>query len=282
MSRSAGMEVWKLSGAGNDFIALVEPRRMPTPEEIRSWCQRGISMGADGVLVLKRSDHGARLTHFNSDGGQSKLCINGSRCAAQLAFTLEWVDDELELATDAGILQARRAGLDEVEIDLPGFSATPRETSLAVGDDYYDGWHLGVGVEHFVLPWPEGLANAPVATIGPILRSHPDLGDEGANIDFVRFVGGDRFEIRTFERGVEAETLACGSGVVAAAAVGLYIGELEPPMTGLTAGGFSLRVDGERLDRQLRRATITGDARVVARGELLPGAAARPRPPHWS
>ena len=75
-------EFFRLSGSGNDFLALVEPRREPTAGEIRAWCRRGLSLGADGLFVLRRSGGGARMDHFNADGGRADLCINGTRCAA--------------------------------------------------------------------------------------------------------------------------------------------------------------------------------------------------------
>ena len=159
------------------------------------------------------------------------------------------------------------------------------------------GYLVAAGVPHFVLPWgapreggddgattgsepgaTPGLERAPVATLGPALRHHPDLGPAGANVDFVRFAGRHRIEIRSYERGVEGETMACGTGVLAAVAAGLASGTLELPVTALTRGGFELRVAaGEHADRL----ELSGDARLVARGELLPAAAALPAPPDW-
>jgi diaminopimelate epimerase len=123
-------------------------------------------------------------------------------------------------------------------------------------------------VPHFVVSWPRDLEEAPLATAGPALRRHSSFGPEGTNVNFVRFPAAGRMEIRTFERGVEAETLACGTGVLAAAAAGLAAGETHLPVTALTRGGFELRV------RQVRERTwaLTGDARVLAAGTLLAGA----------
>ena len=273
---------YRLSGAGNDFLALVEPARPPGKEEIRAWCRRGVSLGADGLFVLSRTSAGAHVVHHNADGGRSGLCLNGSRCAAQLAFALGWGHaDELRLETDSGILGARRIDERTVALELPPIVGAPAPAALEVGGRCYDGWAVEVGVPHLVLPWRTGLGGAPVGELGPALRAHPDLGPAGANVDFVRFFDR-RFEIRTFERGVEAETLACGTGVVAAAAAGVAAGYLEPPVRALTAGGFELEVAGAVEDGLLRRTSLAGDARVVARGEVLPEPTSVPAPPAWS
>lgn len=264
---------FKVSGAGNDFVALAEPEREPTADEIRAWCRRGLSLGADGVFTLTRTGRGARMTYYNADGGRGELCLNGSRCAARLAFHLGWHDEFLELDTDVGPLAARLVDGERVALELPPVAGSPRRRALAVAGTSYDGWHLEVGVPHFVLPWPGDLADAPVAALGPALRAHPDLGPRGANASFVRFAAPGRLAIRTFERGVEAETLACGTGVVAAVLAGEAAGALAMPAVAATAGGFELIVDrdGDAL-------SLTGDARIVARGELLPGARELPAP----
>jgi diaminopimelate epimerase len=137
------------------------------------------------------------------------------------------------------------------------------------------GMFVRVGVPHLVLIWPESLETAPVSTLGAALRRHP-VFPEGANINFVRFTAPDqretRMEIRTYERGVEDETLSCGTGILAGAAVGLALAQAKLPLRVFTRGGFELGVAaGPQNDRWF----LTGDARIVAQGELLPGAEAR-------
>ena len=270
-------EFFRLSGGGNDFLALVEPRREPTSEQIRAWCARGLSLGADGLFVLRRSADGARMSHFNADGSRAELCINGTRCAALLAFELGWAEEELAVETGAGPVPARRAGSREIALDLPA-PRPPEEIALDHGGRRFSGWRVDSGVPHFVTVWPRPLGDAPVAELGPPLRRHPALGEAGANIDFVRYPATDRLEIRTFERGVEAETLACGTGVLAAAAVGLATGRLEAPVAALTAGGFVLTV-GSTAAGHL---SLAGDARLLAAGTLREAATELPEPPRWT
>ncbi len=271
---------FKLSGSGNDFLALVEPQREPTADEIRAWCARGLSLGADGLFVLRRRPAGARMVYANADGRRAELCVNGTRCAARLAFELGWSETELEIETDAGPIPARRLSDDRVALALPA-PATPARLEVAVGDRRLEGWRVAVGVPHFVLLWPESLASAPVAELGPPLRAHAAFGDAGTNVDFVRIPGPARIEIRSFERGVEAETLACGSGALAAAATGVALGRVRLPATALTAGGFELAVD--RVEGAAPpRWSLAGDARLVAEGRLRGGASGAPQPAVWS
>lgn len=280
---------FKVSGAGNDFIVvLVPPGREPAEATIRTWCRRGVSLGADGLITLERTDRGGRIVHRNPDGGRSELCLNGSRCAAQLIFHLGWQTSTLRLQTDSGTLAARHVDEVGVSLELPAIVTPPERRVLVVDEEPYEGWFVVAGVPHFVLPWtsPEGepasLRGVPIGRLGPRLRSHGNLYPHGANVDFVRYTERHRFELRTFERGVEAETLACGTGVVAAAVAGVLSGDLELPAVALTAGGFELTVDGEIEDGEVRRLELGGDARVVAKGDILPGAAVVPARPRWS
>lgn len=294
---------YKTSGAGNDFIALVEPLPAAAfpgarlgPEQVRAWCARGLSVGADGLFLLAQEGPGAvRMTHYNADGSEAALCVNGTRCAARLAFELGWGSagavesagesegDRVAVSTGAGRLEARRLAPDEISLELPDPIPTgagaPAAVAPVVDDRPWSGFLVTVGVPHLVLPWNEGLETAPVTTLGPRLRAHPDVGPAGANVDFVRFVDAHRIEVRSFERGVEGETLACGSGVLSAVAVGLATGRSALPVAALTRGGFELRV--EPAEGRSDGWALAGDARLVARGELLPSAAILPTPPGW-
>ena len=269
---------FRMSGAGNDFLALAEPVEIPPRELRRAWCQRGTSAGADGVLVVERvADKGTtplsiRLHYFNADGGRADLCVNGTRCAAQLAFHLGWAERELLVETDVGPLRARQIDDRSIELEAPLPNPRPRAIDVEQTQNIRSSFQCTVGVPHLVVEVDE-LKTLNISVLAPPLRSHPDLGAEGANVDFVRFRGQD-LEVRTFERGVEGETLACGSGVLAAAAVGLHLGLLEMPIRVATRGAQPISLSGEYLNGNIVHWAITGDARIVARGELAPTARA--------
>ena len=272
---------FRLSGGGNDFLAQVEPEATPAPEVIRALCRRGLSTGADGLFLLSRSSHGVLMKHFNADGRPAELCLNGTRCAVRLADHLNWGEGRFEIQTDAGAIRGRVLDATRVSLEL-WRPQTPSPHDLRHEGRKYSGWRLEVGVPHFVLPWPGSMAAAPVEQLGPALRHHSDWAERGANINFVRFVDLGRLEIRTFERGVEAETLACGSGVMASTAAGLAAGQLQLPVTAQTQGGFELQVGDANSTSGDQHWSLTGDARLIAECTLHPGALELPPPPKWT
>jgi diaminopimelate epimerase len=273
---------FKVSGSGNDFVALAEPAADPTPEQIRAWCRRGVSLGADGVFVVRRSRGAAggdraaggpeiAMAYWNSDGDAADLCLNGTRCAAQLAFQLGWAESEVRVRTAAGAFRAERLDTARVAVELDLDVGEPQELAADLDGTPHPGWSIKVGVPHFLLIWPGDLDAAPVVEVGRPLRHHPLFQPAGTNVNFVRFADSRHLGIRTYERGVEDETLSCGSGVIAAAALGLALGRLDAPVTAATQGGFDLTVDRAG---PTHRYTLAGDARIVAAGELLAGAEA--------
>jgi diaminopimelate epimerase len=280
-------ELFRVSGAGNDFLALVEPPAPPAPETIRAWCRRGVSLGADGVFTLRRVDEGrerdaagaVEIVYWNADGGEAALCVNATRCAAQLAFHLGWAERQVTVRTGAGPFPARQVSTDEIELEMAPPAEEPRAVSFT---DQLDGWAMTVGVPHAIVPSQHALDAFAVSNVGPIIRRHETFGEAGANANFVRYASAHELDIRTYERGVEAETLACGSGVLAAVAVGVWTGQLDLPVRARTKGGFVLTVDGEIVEdgRRIARWTMAGDARLLACVETFPGAEqALPAPP---
>jgi diaminopimelate epimerase len=269
---------YKLSGSGNDFLALAEPAETPGPETIRAWCRRGVSLGGDGLFLLRRADGGVVMEYFNADGYPADLCLNGTRCAAQLAFHLDWARETVRLRTGAGEVYARRLDESRVAVELPVPAEPPEEMTVEAGGAPWTGYRMLVGVPHFVLLWTSGLESVPVRELGALLRHHPAFGPPGTNVSFVRFPSQDRMEIRTYERGVEDETLSCGTGVLAGSAVGLFTSRTRFPLRVVTQGGFELEV----ADLPGWRWSLAGDARVIAEGELLAGALASPAPPPWA
>jgi diaminopimelate epimerase len=293
---------WKMSGAGNDFIVLPHaPTLIEDPAAfVRRVCRRGLDVGADGVLFVtpyegaappasphaSSSSAGASqssssragapnavLVHYNADGGRSDFCGNGSRCAARFAVLQGFASWPVRLQTDCGVLLAEPAGAG-VRIEVPA-PTEPAPRRLVVDGKACDGVFLTAGVPHFVLHVEDPSA-VDVAMLGAALRAHPDLGPAGANVDFVgapaRGEGGP-WRLRTFERGVEAETLACGSGAIAVAAV-LAGGGVGSPIVLRPTSGIDLRVDFESGPSGPRGFHLTGEARVVYEGVLAAGGGA--------
>lgn len=284
LSDLPGDAVYKVSGAGNDFLALIEPRRDPTAAEVAAWCARGFAFGADGVFVLRRAGTEVRMDHWNADGGRVELCLNATRCATRLALELGWAAREVRLATGAGPILGRAGSRPATaELVVPAPAEPPRELALEVDGRVHSGWFATVGVPHFLLVEEKSLAGAPVAALGPLLRRHPALGPAGANVDWIRFLDPALLELRTFERGVEGETLACGTGILAAFRVGRHLARLASRVAVRVLGGFELEA-GEAQDAEERPSLLlAGDARLLAHLELAADAALPPPPPaRWS
>jgi len=279
---TAQMRYFKTSGGGNDFVAVLDASKL-TPSTVRALCARGLSLGADGAFALTRLGSGepatVRMDYFNGDGTKADLCVNGTRCAAQLAFHLGWADAAVVIETGAGRVSASALGGHDIDLRLPPPASPAKEQTV----DEQMGWVIDTGVPHFVIDWPESLVAAPVWERGPALRQASAFAPAGSNIDYVRFVGSHRIEIRTYERGVEAETLACGTGVLAAAAVGVQLGRSKLPITALTSGGFEMTVSGALASNgSIKEWSLAADARILGEGTLLPGAFEIPEPPLWN
>jgi diaminopimelate epimerase len=226
------------------------------------------------------------MDHWNADGQPSELCLNGTRCAARLASHLGWADELVVIVTPSGRILAHPAGPDTITLDVPLPSTSPEELSVQLESGTWRGWRTRIGVPHFVLVWPSSLAKAPVAQLGPALRHSPEF-PAGTNVMFVRYPAAETpdqstLEIRSFERGVEAETLACGSGILAATYVGLHLGRLSFPIDVVTLGGFPFTVTGSAHDGQLASWSLTGDARLLVAGELKSAATTEPEPTEWA
>jgi diaminopimelate epimerase len=262
----------KMAGGGNDFLVFEADGRRLSEEDRRQLalaCRRGLSVGADGALFLCAGEAGSvHLDYFNADGGLAAFCANGTRCAARYAVRRRLVEGESPvLQTGWGPIVARVDG-ETVTLFLQSLPV-PAEPIAICGDGLpMTGTPMHVGVPHLVIFVAGDLDAFPVARLAPPLRNHPAF-PEGANVNFVQVVAPDRIRVRTYERGVEAETLACGSGVVASAIVAAREGRVRPPVECGTHSGVDFTVAfGEGDGVVLVDATLTGDAREIFTGEL--------------
>jgi len=259
----------KMHGAGNDFV-VVDHRTPFLPDEpgplVARLCDRRRGIGADGVLLMERDpEHDFAMRYFNADGGPAEFCGNGARCIARLALDLGLGrGGEVRFRTQAGVQRARRSADGRgVELHFGRVEAGEPRAVEAAGRRF-EGRLIRPGVPHFVVP-VERVEWVPVAEWGAALRHHPDFGAAGANVDFVAPLHSGHVAMRTYERGVEAETLACGSGAIATA-IWAMLGGAGPVVRVLTAGGDELEV-GARAQGEGWEVTLTGPAEIAFRGE---------------
>jgi diaminopimelate epimerase len=266
-----------MHGAANDFV-VVDHRRPflvePLAPLVAALCDRRRGVGADGVLLLESDpDHDFAMRYFNSDGRIADYCGNGARCLARFAFDLglgAGAPRRVRFRTSAGVQTAREiAGGIAVHFGVVPAPSEPLE--VASDGRRFTGRLIRAGVPHFVSAVGR-VADVPLDRWAPPLRRHERFGGEGANVDFVARLGPGTLAMRTFERGVEAETLACGSGAIASALWAAAEGGASP-VTVCTAGGDELRVDFERVSGGFD-VTLSGPAETVFAGEWRDKAAA--------
>ncbi len=255
----------KVEGAGNDFLLGTgrwAERLAADADLVRRLCRRQQGVGADGALALFRTGRSeVRVDYCNADGTRAAFCANGTRCAARGAVELLGLPSKLVVHTGWGPIPARVAGM-QVGLELPSTDEPPRPLLLATGGRRWHLWWWRVGVPHLVVPVEEELAELDLARWAPPLRHHPELAPEGANVNFVAASAPGHLAIRSWERGVEGETLSCGSGVVAAALV--WMAEHGGrSLTCATRSGDLLEVEAVG-ELPVGGARLSGPARFVA------------------
>ena len=266
----SGRSFFKMSGSGNDFVVVdatkTPPGALAEAATIQSVCARATGIGADGIVFLEPStvaDY--RMTYLNSDGSRAALCGNASLCSARLATELGIVTaGEFLVETDAGILGARyRSGTPEVDLQ-PVTEVRPRLPFRLESAERWIGFALA-GVPHLTVR-VDDVRTVDVVGRGRPLRFDPSLA-QGANVNFVSPNPGGGWLIRTYERGVEGETLACGTGAVASAILLAEAGEAAERVSLETRSGRTLTVRLSR-DAGSWRPSLSGEARVVFQGQF--------------
>jgi diaminopimelate epimerase len=265
----------KIQGNGNDFI-LIDDRRhvlkgMNLRQLARTVCHRNRSVGADGLIIIvppssrKTADFGWRF--LNADGSEAAMCGNGSRCAARFAVLKGIAAKKMAFETQAGIIHAE-VKKDAVRVELTGATGLRMNIPVPLITGTRSGHFIDTGVPHLVYI-SRSLEDEDVEGVGRATRYHELFKPAGTNVNFVQFDGPHRLHIRTYERGVEGETLACGTGSVAAALVASVIGAVRSPVTVLTRGGDRLDVSFRRDGEGFADLHLEGEAVVVCEGTLF-------------
>jgi len=262
---------FKMQGSGNDFVLLDNDRVKVRPGDMAQWarriCRRSFGVGGDGLIFLERHSaaEGAdvRWHFYNADGSRAEMCGNGSRCAAMLAHRLNMAPSSHVLETDAGPVKAEvQPGSSEVKVELPPPQGLELNLAVALDQEQLEVHFVDTGVPHAVLMTSEAAA-MDISRYGPGIRHHPRFSPQGANVNLVQVRGRAAIDLRTYERGVEGETYACGTGAVASALIGHELGLLDHSVNVHTSGGESLRIFLEPA-----RVFLQGPAVLVYTGEL--------------
>ena len=267
---------WKMSGSGNDFVMIdvrekpLVLRDIPLAEFISKICRRGLSVGADGVILIERSAIADYKWHYyNADGGEVAMCGNGSRCVARFAFLNKIAPAKHTIETVAGIIHAEVLGEDghRVRVQLTDPNDLRLNLKIEIGGVVNEGHFVNTGVPHVVY-FMDDVEQVSLLPIGRATRRHSLFAPAGTNANFVQIVRRDLIKIRTYERGVEDETLACGTGSVAAAVIGAALGKLASPISVETRSGIMLGVDFKQSVTHFSEVHLEGDASIIYKGEL--------------
>ena len=270
----------KMAGAGNDFVVF-DNRDGQAPEErtafVRRVCARRLGVGADGALFVERSDTADfKMRYYNADGGEAEMCGNGGRCISRYAYLYGIAGEKMVFETIAGRYRAEIVG-EHVRLEM----IPPKDVRLQF-EINVDGKELTVnfihtGVPHVVL-FANRIDDIDVRELGRKIREHEKFAPAGTNANFVQVVDPGRIKIRTYERGVEDETLACGTGTVAASLAGALLNRLRSPVEAVTKSGLILTVhfdlQGSALKgsspegQQFTEVFLEGNAEVIFEGTL--------------
>lgn len=264
------IKFWKLHGAGNDFI-IVDDRLMRFPLSDRAWIERICSIhsgiGAEGLILIQPSDQASFcMRFFNPDGLEAEMCGNGIRCAARLACDLEIAGKEMTIKTKAGVLSAAVTE-NGVRVAMPPPSGTRLNFPVQASGKSIICSFVNTGVPHVVVA-TDNLETVDLQRMGPLLRRHRDFAPAGTNVDYMCITGGHSLSVRTYERGVEGETLACGTGITACAVVAVLMNKVTPPVGVKCRHGDILEVDFKRNGDNVKDVTLLGPVEYVFEGEI--------------
>jgi len=264
------LHFYKMNGAGNDFV-VIDNQQLElnlTGEQIAALCDRHRGVGADGVLVVEPAETDAdyKFRYYNADGGEAEMCGNGARCFGRFVAHLgDEVKESVSFETIAGTLTAEMVG-EDVKIMMSDPFDLSKETGCTL-EGLGDVNFINTGVPHAVLKCDD-LQGVDVQKYGAEMRYHDAFAPKGTNANFYQVVGTSHIAIRTYERGVEGETLACGTGMCACALMHhLDVGDPSPIKVDV-AGGDTLSIGFEKSGESFQNVTLSGPADFVFEGDI--------------
>jgi diaminopimelate epimerase len=265
------IDFFKMSGSGNDFIIIDNTDQSLAVENLselaKTVCQRKVNVGADGLIVIEKSETcDFRWRFFNDDGSEPDMCGNGGRCAARFAAIKGIAGNKLSFETLAGVIDAEVKG-DIVKLKMTDPYNLEVKLSIPVEGKLIEISQINTGVPH-VIHYVNDLDAFDVFQIGRIIRFHEHYQPEGTNANFVEVKDKHAIKIRTYERGVEDETLACGTGSVASALISSWKGLVESPVNVTVRSGEILTIYFTKTDHGFEDIYLEGKTKVVYEGRI--------------
>jgi len=272
------LRFWKMNGAGNDFVVLNNlEEHLPAeclPQAARTLCQRHLSIGADGLMVVDAPTQGGdyKMLFFNSDGSVGEMCGNGARCICRYGYELGLAGETQTVETTAGIVTGRRITQRLYRVRLNDPTTVKLDAPVEVDGIRHPCSYVELGnpgLPHAVVPYPNlrDADESQLRELGRKLRWHPAF-PKGANVNFYEILGDDLLYERTFERGVEDFTYACGTGTGSVVAVLTLLGRVTGRNVRVDMKGGTLTIDVEHAGSQVTGLYLTGPTNVVCKGEV--------------
>ena len=262
---------FKMSGSGNDFIIVDNREKVvkdyDLPDFINRICRRKMSVGADGFILIEPSDKADfKWRFFNSDGSKAEMCGNGARCAARFAYVNGIAGQNLSFETEAGVVRGQVKD-DRAKVKMPDPVGLRLDFSIELKSGPVKVCSVNTGVPHVVV-MNESIEDINVFDFGREIRLHEAFAPAGTNVNFICQQKQGHLAIRTYERGVENETLACGTGSIAAALITSCKANWPSPITLLTRSGQSLTIYFKKDGSVFNDIYLEGDARIIYSAQL--------------
>jgi len=260
----------KMVASGNDFVVIDnrDEKIEVTPNLVRKICQRKLGVGADGILIVERSKiANFKMRIINSDGSEAEMCGNGGRCIAKFAQVKKIANSKMKFETLAGIIEAKIIN-QRVKVKLTNPINLELNKKLQLKDAEVTVHCLNTGVPHAVLI-TTGIEKVDVVKLGRQIRWHEVFAPAGTNVNFIQPVDNYTIKIRTYERGVEDETLACGTGSAAAACIASILGLIKTPVKMITKSEEVLEIDFDKTEGDITNLYLTGDVQIVYEGMIM-------------
>lgn len=270
----SGLDFLKVSGTGNDFIIVINLNDKYDYEWsnlAKDLCRRHLSVGADGLVVLQNSSKAdARMRIFNPDGSEAEMCGNAARCSAYVLVHENIASPgQVNIETISGIVTAQVKD-DTVKIKMTEPHSFKEHISVNISGNNYEGSFINTGVPHTVF-FAKDVEKVELLKIAPEVRYDSQFQPEGTNVNFVQILGDDSISIRTYERGVEDETYACGTGAAASAIVSFWNGKVKANKIRVLAKGGELAVLIESEDKKIKDVYLESPVKIIYSAKLQEG-----------
>ncbi|MDR3048859.1 MAG: diaminopimelate epimerase [Elusimicrobiota bacterium] len=262
----------KLTAAGNDFVLIDNRKGLVEAKNYQKLaaklCDRKYSIGADGLIFVEESKTcDFKMKYFNSDGSFAAMCGNGGRSIAKFAYEIGAAKNKMTFETDAGIISAEVTAPEIVKLQLYEPKNLRRDIKLNIEGRDFDIDFINTGVPHAVI-FVDDIEKIDVFKCGKFLRFHKEFAPEGTNVDFVQVSKDNTILVRTYERGVEGETLACGTGIIASAIIAGLKNFVKSPIKIIARGGDKLSVSYQERDGKIKNVILEGPAVISFEGTV--------------